>query len=72
MTSIPEAAFNAISELCNPDANMAERMEAADLLRAAIGMPTKHKADCGINTTESDEPDASDCDCGYWGEPKAA
>lgn len=66
------AAFNAISELCNPDASMTERIEAADVLRVAIGMPTSHKPECGINTTESDEPDAADCDCGYWDEPKSA
>lgn len=64
------AAFNAISELCNPDASMSERIEAADLLREAIGMPTAHAADCGINDVECDEPDASDCTCGYWAEPK--
>jgi hypothetical protein len=63
------AAFNAIGELCNPDASMNERFEAADLLRAAIGMPLKHTKKCAINRCENDEPDASDCDCGYWDEP---
>lgn len=75
MTNIPAeywktkdgAAFNAISELCNPDASMSERFEAADLLRSAIGMPTSHAPDCGINEVE--EADASDCTCDYWKEP---
>ena len=61
------AAFNAIGELCNPDASMAERIEAADGLRKAIGMPLRHTSKCAIH--KSDEPDASECNCGYWDEP---
>lgn len=61
------AAFNAISELCNPDASINERFEAADRLRSALGMPLKHTEACPIN--ESDEPCASECTCGYWNEP---
>lgn len=65
------ASFIAIGELCNPDASMSERFEAARNLRVAIGMPAEHKAECGINMTDDDEADASQCDCGYWAEPKA-
>lgn len=65
------AAFNAIAELCNPEASISERFEAADILREAIGMPTEHTEDCGINDPELEEPDASDCTCAYWTEPRA-
>ena len=66
------AAFNAISELCNPDASLSERMEAATSLRAAFGWPVKHADGCAIH--EVDEPDGSECDCEYWDDspPSAA
>ena len=66
------AAFNAISELCNPDASLNERLEAATLLRKAFGMPTAHSPECGVNDPDLDEPDASDCNCGYWEVPRVA
>lgn len=66
------AAFNAISELCNPDASLSERMEAATSLRAAFGWPVEHADGCAIH--EVDEPDGSECDCEYWDDspPSAA
>ena len=64
------AAFNAACELCNPDASLEERNEAAALLRKAFGMPTAHKKRCA--THEIDEATTEDCSCGYWDEPKAA
>jgi hypothetical protein len=64
------AAFNAIVELCNPEASLDERLDAANTLRAAFGFPTEHTEECSIHNT--DEPSAEDCDCVYWKEPQAA
>lgn len=58
------AIGESISELCNPEADIYERIIAADRLRTAFGLPIKHKDDCKI--AEAEEPDATDCTCDYW------
>lgn len=68
---IASAAAEAIAELCNPDAHISERIAAADALRKAVGMPTKHADDCAVNAADFDG-DGNDCTCAYWDAPSLA
>lgn len=61
------AIGEAISELCNPDAHIGERLAIANLVRKAFGLPTEHTAECAANDPDLEPEDAAhECNCGYW------